>query len=188
MRGLATRAALLAALVCAGPLRAHHSISVVEISTPIWVRGTVVLYDATNPHVMIALDETSEAERGQRWIIEGPNLIRLNRYGLDKDFLQPGDVIEVCGFAPKGNTKGARFIHGHLMVLADGRKQLWGPYGKLDNCVRASDAPQPWAEFLNTPLPREIWCNHYQASMPLSTLASRERVDEINGLMIEPCD
>jgi hypothetical protein len=36
-RRIATWAATITALACASPLRAHHSISMFEISAPIWV-------------------------------------------------------------------------------------------------------------------------------------------------------
>ena len=57
---IATYAAAFAALACAGSLRAHHSSSMFDLSTPIWVKGTVVSYAPVNPHVMIALDVSKE--------------------------------------------------------------------------------------------------------------------------------
>jgi hypothetical protein len=51
---IATWAATITALACASPLRAHHSISMFEVSAPIWVKGTVVRYEPKDPHVMIA--------------------------------------------------------------------------------------------------------------------------------------
>ena len=192
MKKITTSAAAIAALACAGPLRAHHSISMIDISTPIWVKGSVVQYQVINPHVMIALDERREDGQVQRWTVEGPILSRLSRYGLGADFLKAGDVIEVCGFAPKENADKSfpppRFVHGHLLVMPNGRMQLWGPYGKLDNCVRTDDPIPSWLDFLNTnPMAREIWCSDYRASMQLSALSPRALVDEINGLMASPC-
>ena len=122
---IATWAATITALACASPLRAHHSISMFEISAPIWVKGTVVRYEA-------------------------------------------GDVIEVCGFAlkeeysrPSADTDDARprFVHGHVLVMPDGHMQSWGPYGKLDNCIRPDDQAQSWLDFLSAdPLARGLWC------------------------------
>ena len=96
-RSMPAWAAAIAVLACTGPLRAHHSISAIDISTPVWVKGTVVLYEVVNPHVMIALEEKRADGQVQRWTVEGPNLGRLARYGLGADFLKAGDVIEVCG-------------------------------------------------------------------------------------------
>ena len=186
-------AAAIAVLACTGSVRAHHSISAIDISTPIWVKGTVVLYEVVNPHVMIALEERREDGQVQRWTVEGPNLGRLARYGLGKDFLKAGDVIEVCGFAPKPNEEKSwpppRFVHGHVLVMPNGRKQWWGPYGKLDNCVRPGDQTQSWVDYLNAnPAVQDHWCNQFTASFPLSALSSSALVDEINQLVANPCD
>ena len=57
MRKTARSTVALAALACAGPLVAHHSISTVDITTPVWVKGTVVRYELGSPHTMIELDD-----------------------------------------------------------------------------------------------------------------------------------
>ena len=74
-------------------------------------------------------------------------------------------------------------------MLPDGRKQWWGPYGKLDNCVRPGDQTQSWVEYLNAnPAVQDHWCNQFTASFPLSALSSSALVDEINQLVANPCD
>lgn len=190
---IAARASAMAALAFAGQLRAHHSLRMIEISTPIWVKGTVVSYEPVDPHTMIELDTGGE---DGRWTVEGPILSRLARYGLlGKEFLKPGDLIEICGFAPKQEVRDSfasrrleRFIHGHLLVLSNGQMQLWGPYGKLDNCVRPGDGSRSWLDFLSNPMARQIWCGQIQAAMPLSPLSSRTLVDEINQQIATPCN
>ena len=190
MNSTATATAAIAA-ICATPLLAHHSISTIDISTPVWVKGTVVRYEAVNPHTMIELDESTADGQVRRWTIEGPIPSRLDRYGLDKDFLKAGDVIDVCGFAPKrsgAKPPSPRFVHGHLLVLQSGRMQLWGPYGKLDNCVRRADEAQAWADFLDmSPMARQMWCNEFTASFSLSPLSSKALVAEVDRLTTEPC-
>src|SRR5215471_12993564 len=101
MKRIATYLAGAAALACAGQLRAHHSISAIEITTPVWVKGTVVQYEPINPHAMIELDVRGADGEMQRWRLQGPNPARLERYHLASDFLKVGDVIEACGFVPK---------------------------------------------------------------------------------------
>lgn len=71
------------------------------------------------------------------------------------DFLRPGDVIQVCGFFPKrsggtpsnADARARRHVHGQLLVMPDGRLQSWGPYGKVEQCVRASDQAETWVSF-----------------------------------------
>ena len=170
IRRTATLIAAIAALACAGPLRAHHSVSMFDISAPVWLKGTVVRYEPVNPHVMITLDAAGADGKAQRWTVEGPILARLQRMNLPAGFLKVGDVIEVCGFAykPEISTNGRPppsggvwpyIVHGHMLVTQSGQKQPWGPYGKIENCVRPNDSAQSWLEFVNTnPMAREYWC------------------------------
>lgn len=54
----------IVALIVAGTVAAHHSISMFEISTPVWVKGTVVSVEAINPHAIIVLEgSTSDGPR-----------------------------------------------------------------------------------------------------------------------------
>jgi hypothetical protein len=188
-------AAALAALVFAGALRAHHSSSMFDNTKPIWVKGTVVRVEAMNPHSFFALEGMDDGD--VRWTVEGPSLPRLERLGLDVDFLQVGDVIEVCGFPPK--EESARLytggsgpwahpvMHGHLLVMPNKRMQLWGSYGKLVNCVRSGDPAGPWIDFLNTDsMGRDTWCMS-QGSLTSETLPPKALLDEINAALTNPC-
>jgi hypothetical protein len=195
-------AAAIAALTCASSLRAHHSISMIDVSISHWVKGTVVRYEPVSPHAMIELEEATEDGQVQRWTIEGPFPGRLNRIlslnGMTggADFLEPGDSIEVCGFFPKRNTgtprnydaAPRRYVHGQVLVMPDGRLQSWGPYGKIDNCVRPDDRPERWLDFLNAdPLAREFWCMHLPNMKGVASSAPRGFVDEINRRLTPPC-
>src|SRR5262245_31678860 len=88
----------LAALACAGSLGAHHSISTVDITTPVWIKGTVVRYEIGNPHTMIELDEKTAEGQTVRWTLDGPFPGRIQRMHVDATLLKLGDAIEVCGF------------------------------------------------------------------------------------------
>jgi hypothetical protein len=186
-------AATLAALAFVHPLAAHHSISMIDISTPVWIAGTVVSYEIVNPHVMLTLEERAADGQRHRWTVEGPGLGRLARYGLGSDFLESGDAIEICGFVPKPNAERSfppqRFVHGHVLVTPAGKMQWWGPYGKPDNCVRSTDRKEAWVELLSTDASlKKHWCSAYTASFPLSALASQSLVDEINASLADGCD
>jgi hypothetical protein len=38
-------------------------------------------------------------------------------------------------------------MHIHMVVMPDGRMRLFGPYGKLDNCIRPKDTTQARVNF-----------------------------------------
>jgi hypothetical protein len=175
-----------------------------DSSTPIWVKGTVVRYEPISPHAMIELEERTADGRMQRWSVEGPFPGRLQRIldskkmGPEQHLLKAGDTIEVCGFdlradlrasgvSPERRDASTKFIHAPLIVMPDGHMQTWGPYGKLDNCVRAKDSANAWRDFFNTdPLARDLWCNG-RRNTTAASVAPKALVDEISGLISNPC-
>lgn len=61
------------------PATAHHSISMFDLATPIWVKGTLVRLDRISPHAILTLEERIENGKGRRWTAEGPT-IQINRH------------------------------------------------------------------------------------------------------------
>ena len=148
--------AATALLAFSGFLSAHHSIGVFEITRSIWVKGTVMRYNWSNPHAAIIVEQKLDNGQTTRWAIESSAPIRLllNR-GFTKHSFKIGDVIEACGFAPKssntrhlpiaesGNSErsshwlaGAnRVITGRLLLTKDGPRVHWSHYGPLASCI-----------------------------------------------------
>jgi hypothetical protein len=183
---VATCCVALAAVWATATL-AHHSISMVEIATPVWVKGTVVEFRAQHPHVMVKLDVTGKDGGLQKWDIEGPNLMRLERMRVDKDFLKAGEVIEVCGFHLKPPHARPDFIHGHVLVMSDGQMRLFGPYGKLTNCIRPGDTAERWVKFLKEdPLALPAWCNA-RVYTKVATVSAPAMIEAIDRKMGNPC-
>jgi len=203
-RKTAPWAAAFAALGCAGTLAAHHSVSTIDVSTPVWVKGTVVRYEPISPHTMFELEARTADGQVQRWTIEGPfpgrlaRILSVNGMQPNEDFVHTGNVIEVCGFRPNrnqsiGNVSASPnvsrpFIHGHVLVMPDGRMESWGPYGKLDNCLRPTDQPETWVKFLETdPLAHEFWCNSKKFVAVAST-APDGFVEKVDAGLTQRCN
>jgi hypothetical protein len=177
---------------------AHHSLSMFDLSSPTWIKGTVLRYEPIAPHAMIMLEERKEDGSVRRLNIEGPNLGRLARMGVPDDFLKPGDTIEVCGFtfkeeirtrnaAANSGTATLPAFHGHMLVLANARMMAWGPYGKLENCVRPNDRVQSWVEFLNSDSrARDLWCGGLRYAQS-ALLPPQAVVDEISRQITNSC-
>jgi hypothetical protein len=131
--------------------------------------------------------------------VEGPILARLQRMNLDQDFLKPGDVVEVCGFPFRKEILSQRStatspgpslpsLHAHVLVTPDGKMRPWGPYGKLENCIRATDRPQAWLDFVNRdPMAREYWCRS-RTYVKVPSIAPQAFIDEIDRRMAKPCE
>lgn len=177
MTGRFSAVALCLLLSCGPAIApAHHSLATIEVSAPLWIKGTVVRYRPGAPHALLELESREADGRRVRWIAEGPFPGRMARlieiYGGSPDsYLKPGEIVELCGFRPKAayavqrsygdvDIDAAHFVHAQVMVMPGGQLRSWGPYGKLDNCVRPGDVPATWREFLDRdPLAHDLWCS-----------------------------
>jgi hypothetical protein len=195
MSRMATSLVVVAALACAGPIGAHHSYSTVDVTVAVWVKGTVVRYEIGNPHTMIELHVPTPEGQVVRWTMDGPFPGRVQRMGVDASLLKVGDVIEACGFHYKSQRAahaetGAPLppsMHAHLLVMPDGRMQPWGPYGKLNNCVRPNDEVQSWVDFLNNDaIARQLWCFPQRITVP-TVAAAKPLAEEIDRRLATPC-
>ena len=134
--------AVLVVLMSAGAGLAHHSLANHETTKAIRVKGTIAQFHAINPHSFIYLEEkNAEGQMIRRWAVEGPGATLLARRSLNK-VVKPGDVIEVCGYAPKealmwqiasadpgATSLAGRLITAELIVLPEGKVQEWEDYG-----------------------------------------------------------
>ena len=119
--------AVLSFLMPAAPLLAHHSLANYDTTTAVHVKGTVVEFQAINPHSLIFVDEARPDGTTRRWAIEGPSLLQFARIGFTKDGLKPGDVVEACGYLQK--DPAAWVLNGETLTMPDGHERSWGDYG-----------------------------------------------------------
>jgi hypothetical protein len=134
--------AALVTLVSAGSLLAHHSLANYDTTKAVRVKGTVVQFHQINPHSFLFLDGKGADGQTRRWAVEGPSVLQLKRNGFAKDVLKAGDIVEVCGYAPKEaivwqiasadasiTSMAGRLLNAELLVMPDGKQQSWGDYG-----------------------------------------------------------
>jgi hypothetical protein len=151
---LAIAIAAIVVVASAGSVIAHHSLARYDTTKPVKVKGVVVLFQRVNPHSMIFIDQKGTNGEVQRWAVEGPAINQLTRKGIEKDFLKVGDVIEACGYVTKDNIErtvntepgerasisvslkaptptsvSGRLMDGELLVLPNGKKEVWSDYG-----------------------------------------------------------
>jgi len=132
---------VLVVLMSAGAGLAHHSLANHDTTKAVRVKGTIVQFHPINPHSFIYLEEKALDGQIRRWAVEGPSGVQLARRSLEK-VVKPGDVIEVCGYAPKealmwqiasadpgAVSLAGRLITAELIVMPDGKVQSWGDYG-----------------------------------------------------------
>ena len=151
------------------------------------MKGTVADYRVLHPHVMVTLEVQGADGKPAKWDIEGPNLMRLERMHVPADFLKAGDVIEVCGFRLKQPWRKEHFVHGPVLVMPDGRMRLWGPYGKLENCIRPGDTAEKWVGFLKEDaMALPSWCSGRRLTL-VPSVAEAALVEEIDRRAGKPC-
>lgn len=200
---LISMAIVVLTLAVTRPAQAHHSISMFDLTTPIWVEGTVVAYEAVNPHAQMVLEESVDGVV-RRWTVEGPSLRRISQMGTEPAV---GDDIAVCGFDLKDTIRtqsptadpyrrSDQFMHGHTLSMPDGHWELFGSYGSLAECIRSSgDRRESWLAFLDSddPRAREFWCGQRRGILRQSASSDWAAslvalVDEINASMARPCE
>jgi hypothetical protein len=145
------------------PLSAHHAARLFEVTTPIWVKGTVVQFNWGSPHTAIIVEQVADDGTKVRWALENSGrLDMLESMGYTRDSFQPGDSIEACGFAPKGQYAPAlsranpdtarpgpkwlegseRVITARLLLTGNGPEVDWSHYGPLELCISEDELRQ----------------------------------------------
>jgi hypothetical protein len=82
----------------AAPAYAHHSFAPhFDIDKPVNISGTVIEYEARNPHSYLHIAAVDENGKTQEYVCESHGVTVLARMGLTKEILQPGTQLRVDG-------------------------------------------------------------------------------------------
>ena len=102
----------------AGPVAAHHSPVMFDMTKSITIEGTVVEFSWTNPHSSIQLDVPAAGGAMERWGVEMGSPNSMVRAGWKSTLLKPGDRVSVTVRPLKSGERGGMFVS---IKLADGR-------------------------------------------------------------------
>ena len=122
--GEAMRSRILAWLgvlaVTAVPVLAHHSaVAEYDLEKPVKVQGTVTKVEWSNPHIWFYVDVKNPDGSVTNWGFSGGAPGVLQRRGISRTAMKPGDVVKVEGFRAKdGSTNGS----GNTVTFEDGRR------------------------------------------------------------------
>jgi len=115
--------ALVATLLMAGPLLAHHSFSMFEMNKDVTYTGTVVEYKWVNPHVHVTLQVDPgagvEPSTVGTWDIEGASTNIMARQVWTKSTFKACDKMTVIAHPMKDGSKGASMFY---IILPDGKR------------------------------------------------------------------
>jgi hypothetical protein len=104
------RAIVLAALLAATPVLAHHSFAMFDQKKVVTLEGTVTQFQWTNPHAFIEMDVPG---RGH-WSVELNSPNNLKRQGWTRGALKPGDKVSLRLNPLRNGERGGLFLDVHL--------------------------------------------------------------------------
>ena len=107
-------------LASAAPIVAHHSFAAEYDSTqPVKVTGVVTRVEWTNPHIWFYVDVKDDAGKVTNWGFSGGPPGVLQRRGISRTAMKPGDVVVVEGFRARDGSANAS---GGSVTFPDGRR------------------------------------------------------------------
>jgi len=116
--------ATVVVLLSSVALFAHHAFQAENDATkPVKITGVVKKVEWMNPHIWFYVDVKDESGKVTTWGFSGGPPGMLQRRGITRDVLKPGDVIKVDGFRAKDGSNNAS---GGNVTFADGRKVFAG--------------------------------------------------------------
>src|SRR6478672_10262531 len=113
--------AWLGVLVFAGvPLLGPHSaFAETALRKPVKLSGTVTKVEWSNPHIWFYVDVKNPDGTVTNWGFSGGAPGVLQRRGISRTSIKPGDVVKVEGFRAKdGSSNGS----GNTVTFEDGRR------------------------------------------------------------------
>jgi hypothetical protein len=124
MRILRVVIAAAALLVAVGPVFAHHSFTMFDMSQRITLNGTVTAFEWTNPHSYIEIDVPDDKDGVKHWSIELGSPSILQQSGWKFSSLRKGDKTTLI-INPLKNGKAGGFLS--KATLPDGQVLTNGP-------------------------------------------------------------
>jgi hypothetical protein len=119
-------AVVLALLVAAIPVSAHHSFAAVfDANQPVTVKGIVTEVRLENPHSWFFIEAKDASGKVAKWAFEGSTPTSLLRSGVKPGFVKAGDEVTIKGYHARDASQNA--AAGRELVLADGRAFAIGP-------------------------------------------------------------
>jgi hypothetical protein len=141
-----TTLVVVAAVLAAHGVRAHHSPARYDLQAQRSVEGTITRYEWGNPHVYLFVRETG-ADRV--WTVEAYPSTAMKQYGWAKDTFAVGDRVVVVGNPGRNAASGTLFLRsvrkaGTAVALYDAGDAIAAPPPKPRETFRATTIAGTW--------------------------------------------
>lgn len=110
-------------LLPGGRAYAHHSFAATynQQAKPVTIKGELVQFLFRNPHSFMHVMAPDENGQMQRWVLEWGGGGQIQRMGITRETLRPGDVVIVTG-VPARNAADHRMLVRRIERPLDGWK------------------------------------------------------------------
>jgi hypothetical protein len=100
---------------------AHHSFAATYREDElVMIEGELIRFDYRNPHSFVQVMAPGKDGKLQRWSIEWGAISQLNRQGVERYTLKPGDHVQIAG-APS-RSEDYKLLMRRLVRPSDGFK------------------------------------------------------------------
>lgn len=165
-RGVVLSLVIGTALVT-GPLWAHHSDAVYDMTRLTTIRGTITEHQFVNPHQIILMKVKDAKGKVTPWMLVGANVRSIRADGWTQDTLKPGDEVLVTGFAYRDGRPNMTWMS---IVKADG-KMLPISGAKHDKLAR----------YLGTYGKEQLTPEDYEVFLKALNTSNRDRLVKASG-------
>ena len=113
---------LVSVVALSVPLVAHHGTASFDTGKTVTVKGTVMEYVWSNPHVLVKVDAKDDGGNVVRWVLEAWNPVTQASRGWSKNTFKPGDSVSM-DIAPAKNNAPVGEIRGRIVINGKEFKQ-----------------------------------------------------------------
>jgi len=170
---------------------AHHSFAPhFDRSKPVSISGTVIAFEARNPHSYLRIAAVDENGQTREYVCESHGVTQLSRNGITPPLFKAGTRIRVMGSLSRHSPYMCFF---DSIELEDGRTlSVNGPRGSSPPATTATRTPRPdiFGTWLLAPMPNRSTSGP-QPMMQFLTPAGEQRVAAYDPFRDDPtfrCD
>lgn len=110
---------ILAPVLVAAPVHAHHSFAATFTEDIIVVEGIVERVKFSNPHVIVYFDVTDENGEVTQWLSEGGSATTYRNRGWDQNTIVPGTYIRITGASSRNGSPMISMVEDGSLEYVD---------------------------------------------------------------------